>query len=117
MPKTTAPYVIVYVTNPTNAGDPGEADAPTLCREICNTEEEAKARFGELAVQADGEILVFRSLPIIAEIETTPRVSFMTAHKPLDGERPKRKRRTRAEMADARANEAKKKNGAVEVVS
>ena len=113
MPKTSAPFVIVYINT---ASDPAGGGS-LLCREIYNTEEEAKTRFGELAVQADGEILVFRSLPIIAEIETTPRVSFMTAHKPLDGEKPKRKRRTRAEMADARANEAKKKNGAVESVT
>ena len=77
MPKTTAPYVIVYVQATKDAPPAG-----IICHEICGSEEEAKTRYAELAPRANGEVLVFRS-----------------------------------QMAEFRANEAKKKNGAAEVVS
>jgi len=107
MPKSTAPYVIVYISND-NTHEHGE---PTLCHEVCGTEDEAKLRFAELVNACDGEILVFRDMPVPAEVETTPRVTFGVAHKPLDAQpKVKRKRRTRAEMEVARLNgEAKPK--------
>jgi len=109
MPKSSAPYVLTYIAN---ANDESRV---TLCHEVIGTEDEAKARYAELAVESSGEVLVFRSMPVPAEVDTKPRVEFGVAHKPLaSADKPKRKRRTKAEMLEARANgEAKpKRNGA-----
>lgn len=112
MPRTSnRPFVLVYpvIDNDT--------PHPVLCRETYGEESEAKERYADLARQYHGEVWLFREEPTPAEIETTPRVTFGVAHKPLAEDRPKRTRRTKAQMEAARAaGEVKPKkaaNGAV----
>jgi len=106
MPKSTAPFVIFYVSS----DDAGKK--PALCHEVIGDEEEARARYGELVKHHD-EITVWHKDRVInAEVDTTPRVVFHS-HKPLDTQpKVRRKRRTRAEMEAARLNgDAKPKKG------
>lgn len=87
MPKSSKPWVLVY---------PEVEDAndhPTLCPQVCGSEEEAKALFAELADSHSGEVWLFREQPTPAEVDIKPRVTFGVAHKPLGekkrGGRPK----------------------------
>lgn len=111
MRKPSGPFVLVYLSQDATGG--------IQCHEVCNTEDEAKERFAELAKQSAGEVLVFGSLPIPVEIEDKPRVTFYAAPKPLaEQAKPKRTRRTKAQMEAARAAEGKAKaNGHTEATS
>jgi hypothetical protein len=112
MPKTTAPYVIFYISVDNTM------EKPALCHEVIGDEEEARTRYGQLAKDHE-EITVWHKDRVInAEVDTTPRVVFHV-HSPL-GAKPvktRKPRRTKEQMIEARANEAKKKNGAAEVVT
>lgn len=113
MPKSNAPYVIFYISVDNTQ------EKPALCHEVIGDEEEARTRYGQLAKDYE-EITVWHKDRVInAEVDTTPRVVFHI-HSPLDAKpvKTRKPRRTKEQMIEARANEAKKKkNGAVEVVS
>lgn len=91
MPRPDSrPYVIMFINF--------SGSKPSLDYEAIFDEDAAKKRFAELSAKANGEVVVTRELPLNAEIETTPRVTFAP---PIDTSTAPKEKKPRAKRSDA----------------
>jgi hypothetical protein len=96
--KTANPYVLVYAVVSTKEDE----TAVTIKHDLCHSEETAKVRFAELALEHGGEVYLFRSEPVPTLVEHQPRVTFGAVKGHVETFK-KRKRRTKAELESARS--------------